>query len=294
MNLITVIHLQFGDKNLKSILRFFSDYFDQYVSEVGFKIIIVENNPNSSFLKKSNLVGTSGLHIIRGDNTFREFSGWTYGLRYLREELRISDSNIIFSNDTMLEHRAFDECMKKAFYLGFNDIFRSESPMMIGDVDSLPVAPPLFSFETNKYLSTYLFALNLNAVKRVHTLVSSDNICDYFHRQCNVVSVFNEVGKLNIDYINSIEYWLYKKSNQKKWYGHALLTIENFSAMKSKAISILLEHFLSDTLIKSGIGMVDAKNYLHRNFFQKIIFFASKKIYSLKWRLKKYCKAFNL
>lgn len=288
---ITIIHLQFGEKNLKSILKFFFYYRDHYLDRAGLKIIIVENNPQSALLNNNHIYNDPELHIIPGDNTFREFSGWTSGLCYLRDVLKITESNIIFSNDTMLRHRAFDESMKKAFYTGFRDIFSMETPAMIGDIDFLQSEPPSLTFQATKYLSTYLFALNSKAVQKIDTLLSPLNINDYFDRQDNEVSVFNSDINLNSSYVESIEFWLYKKSKQKKWYGHSQLTLLNFNSMRSKAMSIVIEHHLSDALVKKGIIMVDFKKYLHRNFVQKLVFFVAKKIYSIQWRMRKYFKA---
>lgn len=287
----TIIHLQFGEKNLSPILNFFYTYRDQYSDCAKFKIIIVENNPNGILLKNNHFSHDSELHIIHGDNTFREFSGWSSGLRYLRDVLKITQSNVIFSNDTMLKHRAFDKSLKKAFYVGFGDIFSMKIAAMIGDVDLLQSEPPAFTFEATKYLSTYLFALNSRAVEKIDTLVNPLNINDYFDRQENEVSVFYSDLRLNSSYVESIEFWLYKKSKRKKWYGHAELSLLNFNSMRSKAMSIVIEHHLSDALIKKDIVMVDVKNYLHRNFIQRLMYFVARKNYSIKWRLIKYLKA---
>jgi hypothetical protein len=117
------------------------------------------------------------IYKIRGDNTFREFSGWQAGVNAIRE-LKIPADVILFANNAFLLPRGSflkyynaSSLIKQAF----------ETNVMIGKIDRCGKNLTVYGYDVSKWICTNCFFLPRRALEQVPDLVSiKENINDFF------------------------------------------------------------------------------------------------------------------
>jgi hypothetical protein len=284
---LLIVHQQAGfiafDQSLKT-LRYIGSKIE-HVSQIFF--VVADNK-----LLSPKKVGD--VHIIPSKNRYREFSGWSAGIDYGESLIGGEPYNIILSNETMLNHRPFDEALLNAFISAFNKCFRVRESCYAGDVDKINAPPPYYYSSIDKYISTYLCGMNWSAIQLLDSIIPR---ADY---EVNFINEFNEISMIannsvikDTDYGLMLEGYLYKNMpilKIKKWWDHNNLNKNNYEKFRLKMLSILIEHGISQNLQGKDCQLENVKNHVRRNAIEKALFFFRKIEFAFRWRANRYKK----
>jgi hypothetical protein len=283
--MIYFIHQQSGSERQKECIKFLIKIGNLTGSK--YKILIVDNQLKESY-------EFNNIEFIPSGNKFREFSGWEAGLTSLRNRLSSTQElleGLIISNDTMLQHRIFDNGKFKGFIEGIDLYSEKSIPILFGDIDRISVNPPYYNnLYSSEYVSTYLFYMNKAGFQLIDSFVVS-NIAVITNEIKNCTSVVSgdAVNSEAKNYYQYIEKWLYQNNSGYKWYKHRELTIDNYSEFKLKFESIVMEHFFSQIFIKKGGELVDWNLFVNRSKFTiRLDYLLKKIIYKFKLLVANY------
>jgi len=259
---IIVLFLIYGEEHYYSGLQEIKKIIDRmFPKNIKTFLIIDNSNTIEESLKGEN-------HIIHGDNSFYEFSGWDKGYDYANKHLPTDDNTLfLFVNDTF--HRrgyADGENFLDIFdsnIIKDKDIFNSA----IGYLDDFPKEVILDNIVYRQWIRSNIFFLPYKIIQQCYPLTfpfPEEQIFSYeegiFWSQSNLIS---ENWKAYIDS------WLFGLKNQKypeyslNWLKSEPLTLQNKEFFRRKAITILSEHYLTARLFRDQIPIIDT------NIFQK-------------------------
>lgn len=287
---LLIVHQQSGftafDQSLKT-LRYIESKIE-HVSQIFFVVA-----DNKILLPKK----VGNVHVIPSKNRYREFSGWSAGIDYGESLMGGEPYNIILSNETMLNHRPFDEALLNAFIFAFNKCFRVRESCYAGDVDKINAPPPYFYSDFNKYVSTYLCCMNWSAIQLLDSIIPRADYEESFIDEFNETSVVAKNSPIkDTGYGLMLEGYLYKNApglKIKKWWDHNRLNTNNYEKFRLKMLSVLIEHGISQNLQEKGCQLVNVKKYVRRNTVEKILFFCKKIEFACRWRANRYKKFLN-
>lgn len=269
MTRLVFIHQQSGPQFFRSCFGLLVK-FSRKIKCTGAPVFIIVDN------RALDITAEGNIHTIPSDNTYREFSGWEAGLKYVRNELHINEMNLILSNDTVLHHRVFDKQWFNGFLNSFKKIFNIADPAFCGDIDRIYCRPPYYSNSViDKYASTYLLGINYLAMRELKSFIPQEDVFFYMDKVENEVSVLKRVGGLtNSDYWYFLESKLYikDKSNKYTWYGFDILRLDNYKKLQLKLVSIVIEHNISQKLIERDVRFFDIKDMVYRTYSERLIY----------------------
>jgi hypothetical protein len=284
---LLIVHQQAGftafDQSLKTLRYIGSEI--EHVSQIFF--VVADNK-----IQLTKKVGD--VHVIPSKNRYREFSGWSAGIDYGKSLMGGEPYNIILSNETMLNHRPFDEALLSAFILAFNKCFQIKESCYAGDVDMINAPPPYYYSNFDKYISTYLCGMNWSAVQLFDSIIPRADYEQNFINEFNRISMIaNNSAIKDTDYGLMLEGYLYKNIPTlkiKKWWDHNNLNKNNYEKFRLKMLSILIEHGISQYLQEKGCQLENVKDHVRRNAVKKTLFFFKKIDFAVRWRANRYKK----
>lgn len=285
MERLVFIHQQSSNVNLQPSISFLKGLAERfsYLSSTPLYIVVDNSIDVHCF--------SDGIYYVPSGNEYREFSGWEAGLNYARNHCGVKDSAFIFSNETFITHRVFDLPLRNAFLTCFQSAILSNDAIICGDVDIIHSDPPYFFSSTfNRYVSTYLMCINTKGMEEVDTFLNPDELNLLFNNTPNLDSVLNKsLSFYKTDYAEYLEGHLYRFDikNRYRWYGAQKLTIDNYKKLKLKLMSVIIEHYITQSLVAKDVVLIDVKQYLRRSLLQEAIFKLKKAFYSIEWRIKK-------
>lgn len=280
------IHLQYGDANENACKKFLKKIGDS----LGRDYLIIIADP---LLEKVE-VGERVVKI-KSDNVYKEFSGWEAGLHFLRNE-GFSVDGVVFSNDTILKHRAIDGVAFNGFVKGILTYQNNDVPILFGHIDRIEAPPPYWGgSDQREYISTFLMYVNGPGFKKIQSFIPNNDVNQLFETLIGSESVLmNPTLYACREYLLWLEKLLYLENDGLKWYGHTALNASNFEFMKLKLLSIIIEHQISQTFVLNGGILKDWNDFICRNSIQKFIYFIMKiKIFLYK-RMKTKTFPFSL
>lgn len=284
---LLIVHQQSGfstyDRSIKA-LKYIASKID-YVSKIS--IVVADNRIQSA--KK-----LDDVYIIPSENRYREFSGWSAAMLFGKGLMCGEPYNLILSNETMLNHRPFDQALLTAFILVFNKCFQERGACYAGDVDRITASPPFYYSDVDRYISTYLCGMNWSAIQLSDSIIPREDYEENFIISFNESSVLADNSTIkNTNYGLMLECYLYKKIpgiKMKKWWDHSKLTPNNYEKFRLKLLSILIEMGISQNLFEKGCRLLDVKAYIKRDYLQSANFFVKRVIFSLRWKINRYKK----
>lgn len=210
-------------------------------------LVIVENQ--EILHPDKNLPGT---HIIAGDNTLHEFSGWQAGLEYCKQQKLISQYGVlIFANDTFCHHNKFGPISEWCFVHTFKKLMRTpEKLALAGEVQPYASILTIDEKKFSEWVSTYLFAMTVSLSQKIEPLTNPLDLERFFTHQINPENFL--MGPINDNLKNHLANYLFGLRGSARWYASTSLTHDNLPRFISKTKSILCEMNLSATTISLG------------------------------------------
>lgn len=192
------------------------------------------------------------LHVIDGNNTLHEFSGWQAGIEYCRSQQLIhSNGLVIFANDTFCHHNKFGPITRWSFRRSFKRVLKSTSRMaLVGEVhpagNEFSIGPDVFS----EWVSTYLFAMTVPLLQEVVSVVPPLDLDQFFTGQTAPEKFLT--GPLNDSLKQHLSNYLFGLRGSAKWYAAQIPSERNIHQFIGKAKSILCEMYLSAATASVG------------------------------------------
>ncbi len=253
INTVYVVYLQFTGAH-------FSLAYDVMMSKVLSKIeygdwrwLTVDNSISADV----EIIKDRHFHLISGDNSAREFSGFDKGVKYLNRLNPKPNDLVIFANDTF--HRSYG-----AEYLDSVTKDKIEKNIlangMLGYVDSFPQPVKGFDHSFSSWVRTSFFMQNYSLVNKLipfsiptdRGLIFGDSIAEFFKS--------NDI--LSENYKSYLKTWLFDDSSQnsdfkESWHSKETLNETNFRKLQEKCWCILCEQNLSARTQDLGIAVLN-------------------------------------
>lgn len=210
-------------------------------------LVIVENQK----IERSDTTMLN-THVIAGNNTLHEFSGWQVGLDYCKRHDLIPHSGIlVFANDTFCHHNKFGPISEWAFVHSFKLLLKDSRKLSLtGEVHPCGSVFSIDGQNFSQWVSTYLFAMTVSLSEKVQPLTTPLNLEQFFTHQVSLDGFLT--GPLNDNLKRHLVNYLFGVRGSAKWYAAAPLSVDNMPRFVSKAKSILCEMHLSATTLSFG------------------------------------------
>lgn len=241
---IAAVYLQYDRNKYPYSFQYVSGLLNKINCDIEY--VCVDNYNQEDFLEVH-----GNVHILSGDNTNWEFSGWQKGLNYVRENI---DCNVIlFANDSL---RSYKYKMLEMPYLEEMLEYSIKQNLLTGKIDSTGQGD--FSF-LGYNLSTWVCSNVFAGPNKIFEDCGIDS--SYLF---DIDSIIEDVDKflnndqLGMDLRNHIYNWL-----SHCW--HSKFDVrKDLQLFKNKTKAILNEKLLTAKIIKSGynvLNIVDGKIY---------------------------------
>lgn len=295
--MLFIVHQISKSKNIDKILKYYSAILNNLGKKSSSRIIIACNSSDqiNELREIINCQLLMDAVVIAATNELREFSAWKEGLKYIHEKENCRNFELIMSNETFLTNRVIDTAYTKAFERSITIADSIKKPACAGDVDYIDSPAPYMLDSGPAYLSTYLIYFNRYSTAFLNFDIYGDEFKSHFESNINNDTVISKMSNFNDSlYFKFLESRYYSNIiKTRKWHGYQKLSEKNFSSMKLKLMSVVIEHTFSQHLNLQGAVFVDLKWYINRNAVEKITYSLRKLIYSSRWRIKFFINQVN-
>ena len=193
------------------------------------------------------------------DNSGLEFGAYQAGLDRLFEAGE-PDWTVIL-NDTFAIHQCFSRPMRRHFIEAVTTIDDRDTPIVVGQVESLPRSFDLLGLRMHRWITTNVFALNRGALRAVSHRLRCAEPDDLVTGLTPIDAFFSP--RLDAVLREHLGRWLFVPAGEMSWYRAAPLDAQNAPAFSRKARSILQEKYLSARLEAAGTIFADIKQMSH-------------------------------
>ncbi len=257
-----ILYLSYGlnlsDSGLKRI-----DEISSNLIESSEKIYILIDNKRSNYYSKLD----DRTHLISGDNTTLEFSGWDVGYKFIDDNFNLNVNDIIiFANDTF-DKRNYSDGGRE--YLKYFDKKYLEkiifSNLAIGYMDDFPKTVNLMGIEYKSWIRSNIFVISYDLAKKIYPLsfpIARDYIFGTVQERFFKPNMY--ISENWMAYISS---WLFGHEDPNypeyrlRWLKFEVLSEENRSFFQKKCLAILSEHYLSARLHYLGANIINLNKF---------------------------------
>ncbi|GBF48792.1 hypothetical protein LPTSP4_02920 [Leptospira ryugenii] len=245
------IYLQYANKNKESGEDIFRNLLYKITGSVV-PVIVVDNQ-----LTKS----SKDFRIIKGNNKFREFSGYQVGLEYLRSENRLNDETVLFfANDTFNVNYSGSEYLN--LFLHKSSIRSCLRGDFVGYVDRLDQDVAIGEWKGKYWVRTSLFSIGYQNLKKILPFGKGFMIENVF--SLKNLEFFSENKTISENYKKFLLRWLFGEETdfpfQDKWHSAKRLNKENKAAFIEKAKCIFSEFILTQNAKAMGVPIWDIRS----------------------------------
>lgn len=241
---VAVVYLQYDRNKYPYSFQYASGLLNKINCDIEY--VVVDNYNQDNILEVH-----GNVHILSGNNTNWEFSGWQKGLEYVKENIECD--LILFLNDSlrsyqykMLEMGFFEELLRLAY----------NGNLLLGKVDSTGRGSFNFlGYNLNSWVCSNAFAGSYEIFK--DSDIDSSHLFDIDSIIKDVDQFLNN-DQIGLDLRNHIYNWL-----SYSW--HSKFDVrENLELFKNKTKAILNEKLLTAKIRERGydlLNIVDGKIY---------------------------------
>ncbi len=195
---------------------------------------------------------TQSAHVIHGDNSLREFSGWQAGVDFCRRTGMLGpESTLICANDTFCHHNKFGPLTRYAFVRAFRRLNREgNAPVLVGEIHRPGPKFSLNNLTFDEWVSTYLFAMNMPLLDKLGSLKPRFDLNACFVAPPSSTDFFTDALSTNLR--QHLSKWLFQSGQHQQWKDAQALDASNLTNIVGKAKSILCEMRLSAEALHTG------------------------------------------
>jgi hypothetical protein len=264
---IYVIYLVFGQSEMNSGIINLKNICSSIDSNAEITFLVVNNNLLDS-------INSSNDEIIKvfGNNNMFEFSGWDVGFDFIKKNFEVKDEDLIlFANDTF--HRRNYEDGGSSYLNFFSEKHlrlrdKDLKNIAIGYIDDFPNPVTLMGIEYVSWIRSNIFLLSYRVADMVYPLAFPLSKEYLFGNQND--SFFNPVQEISENWRAYIRCWLFGEIDPSypeyrlNWIKVESLNEKNREYFKTKALTIMSEHYLSARLQKMRVEIVDTNLFPKR------------------------------
>jgi hypothetical protein len=220
------------------------------------RCVLVANNPTVlPALQEAARRSAYASSVLLHDNSGLEFGAYQAGVERL---LTAGEPDwTVILNDTFAIHQCFSRPMRRHLLHAVTTIDDQETPIVVGQVESLPRSFDLLGLRMHRWITTNAFAVNRGALRALmHRLRCAE--ADELVPGSTPPKAFFSV-RLDPVLREHLSSWLFVPAGPLSWYRAAPLDEQNAAALARKARSILQEKYLSARLEAAGTIFVDIK-----------------------------------
>ncbi len=245
-------------------VHYYPEYIEESLRHLGAmcerlrpeRCVLVANNPAVlPALQEAAHRSTWATSVLLHDNSGLEFGAYQAGLDHLLAAGE-PDWTVIF-NDTFAIHQCFSRPMRRHLVHGVTTIDDCDTPIVIGQVESLPRSFDLLGLRLHRWITTNAFAVNRGALRTLkHQLRCAEPdklVAGLTPAECFFSKQLDPVLR------EHLSRWLFVAAGASSWYRAAPLDQDNAAAFARKARSILQEKYLSARLEAAGTIFADIK-----------------------------------
>ncbi len=250
-------YVQFSDEHQDQGLSIMTNFAHRLFAGHVLHILVIDNSIPEGFEKTL----ANGCHLIAGDESSRDFSGWDKGVDWIQvAHAPKADSIFLFANDTF--YRSYGKEYLTLFRPGeVKGALERDGLVGYAD-DAYPEDVELFGISSRKWIRSNLFIMNYRTLQRLLPLAIRHTDEQLFSPDWK--QFFHSEVPISRNYQQFLKTWLFgntfpNSSYRRAWHSQAKLTPDNFFTFKKKTRSILSEHFLSARAANLGIPVFDVR-----------------------------------
>jgi hypothetical protein len=199
----------------------------------------------------------SDLHLIGGDNTMREFSGWDRAIAWLQQRYTpAAGSIVVLANDTV----ARPDKRTRVGELPADRAAAAASGALVGWIDEYPRQIELFGLGLRQWVDTSLVITQWRTVAALGPLARLPRN-EVFSTDWR--APFLEPSPLSENYRAYLKTYFCGDPGidafDHRWYAQEPISALNFEAFKLKLRCVFCEHLLSARSRALGIPLVDIR-----------------------------------
>lgn len=216
-------------------------------------LVIVKNQ---SFDLPVPIAHAGAVHLIDGDNSLREFSGWQVGLDYCRQHTILQkDAVLVLANDTFCHHNKFGPVTQLTFVRSFKRLVQKPDQLaMCGEIFGSTATFSIADLTYSHWVSSYLFAITGPLVDKLGQLAPPFDLNLCFTQQAEPERFM--MGPVSANLARHTAAWLFGLGSSTRWKGSKPLSALNQPQFIGKAKSILCEMYLSANVESVGGTLV--------------------------------------
>ena len=220
------------------------------------RCVLVANNPTVlPALQEAAARSGRAVSVLLHDNSGLEFGAYQAGVDRLLGDGE-PDWTVIL-NDTFAIHQCFSRPMRRHFVHAVTTIADRDTPIVVGQVESLLRSFELLGIRMHRWITTNAFAVNRGALRALKHRLRSAEPDELVAGSMPAEAFFSP--RLDPVLREHLSRWLFVPDGAVSWYRAAPLDEQNAPALARKARSILQEKYLSARLEAASTIFADIK-----------------------------------
>ena len=250
MPVFQVLYQQYGSSVQEESIAAFRRIHAAAFQDLTLRILVVDNRVAEPML----LTPAPDVTVIDGDNTYREFTAFDKGWRFLEQLGALpGESVVLIANETFLrdaESADFHELPRNARAI-------IAANKLIGHVDGLSQRVRVFGLNLQEWIRSDFILANATVVQALMPFTVSEPNDQLFGR--NTGAFFVDRRDLSPEYREFIRGFVEGRPNVSMWRWPQATNIDahNLAAFQLKARAILSEHSLSARAVSLGFLLHD-------------------------------------
>ncbi|MBI5496280.1 MAG: hypothetical protein HY904_14760 [Deltaproteobacteria bacterium] len=245
------LYLQHGDRRLPEALAAVRRIHECVFPGLERRIVVTDNAVTSGGASPV----AADTVLVAGDNTYREFSGWDRGWRWLEEHRAPADDDVLcLCNDTFMADPEAEDFHRLDGATALRDL---QAGRLLGHVDGLAADVNVFGTPLRHWIKSNLVLMSVRTLRDLApltlTLADEELFVD------DPAVFFRDRDDLGRDYREFIKGFLQGRPNAALWRWHSARPFDhdNLALFRLKARAILSEHGLSARAARTGHAIVD-------------------------------------
>lgn len=193
-----------------------------------------------------------GIWEIGGDNSYREFSGWRKGLKFV-EKLGQPPNAVVFANDACLNY-AHRGCDPLFFRMRFDNRSVAVSEQgLVGVVDHAPNQQVLLGHNVTSWVRSNFFCLPLKLATALPWVFIPEDILNRILPLNYEGAVLSATPDTNENLREFLTVWI-----TREWSWVTQPSAETWPILRKKVVAILNERMLTASVRALGYDVVEA------------------------------------
>lgn len=250
---VAVVSVHYYPEYIERSLRHLREMCERLKPE---RCVLVANNPIVlPALQEAARRSAHAESVLLHDNSGLEFGAYQAGLDCV---LAAGEPDwTVILNDSFAIHQCFSRPMRRHFVRAVTTIADRDTPIIVGQVESLPRSFDLLGIRMHRWITTNVFAVNRGALRVLKHRLRCAEPDDLVAGSAPAEAFFS--ARLDPVLREHLSHWLFVPAGALSWYRAAPLDEQNAPALARKARSILQEKYLSARLEAAGTIFADIK-----------------------------------